>query len=108
VILHIRPPFPAHASPGPTLRPPASLRFVIHPSAFLILGALVGAAGYLFGTDDGRQRKDDLLRKAKKGADSATDAAGVIITARSTGRPIARKDGHAGTPHTSARRGFTG
>jgi gas vesicle protein len=43
--------------------------------ALLILGALVGAAGYLFGTESGRQRKDDLLKKAHKGADTAKDAA---------------------------------
>lgn len=48
--------------------------------ALLMLGALVGAAGYLFGTEAGRQRKDDLLKKAKKGADSAADAAGDLAS----------------------------
>jgi gas vesicle protein len=41
----------------------------------LILGALVGAAGFLFGTESGRQKKDDLFAKAKKGASSAGDLA---------------------------------
>ena len=58
--------------------------------ALLILGALVGAAGYLFGTEAGRQRKDDLLSKAKKGADSARDAASDLAdTAADTASDLA-------------------
>lgn len=41
--------------------------------ALLVLGALVGAVGYLFGTEAGRQHKDVLVGKIRKGADSASD-----------------------------------
>ncbi len=44
-------------------------------SAILVIAALAGLAGFLFGTEKGRQCKTDLMAKARKTADSAQDAA---------------------------------
>ncbi len=48
-------------------------------STILVIAILAGLAGFLFGTEKGRQCKTDLVTKARKAADStergASDAA---------------------------------
>ena len=43
-------------------------------SVVLVIAALVGVIGYLMGTEDGRQRRDSLMARYHKTADSAVDA----------------------------------
>jgi gas vesicle protein len=40
----------------------------------LLITALAAAAGLLFGTDKGRQCKNDVLARARKSTDAAVDA----------------------------------
>jgi hypothetical protein len=40
----------------------------------LLIAALAAASGFLFGTDKGRQCKNDVLARARKRTDDAVDA----------------------------------
>ena len=41
----------------------------------LLLAALAGAVGFLCGTEQGRQRRDDVIRRIRRTTDDAVDTA---------------------------------
>ena len=43
-------------------------------SIVVVIAALVGAIGYLMGTEDGRERRDSLVARIRKTSDRAVDA----------------------------------